>query len=417
METQTLLLILFDICLIIGLARLVGHLFTRINQPPVMGEIVAGIMLGPSLLGWLAPQAEAILFPKDVMPSIYLLSQIGLIFFMFLVGLDVSPENMRGRLRVAIATSNISILVPFALGVSLALTLLQPLRNNPEISNLAFALFLGAAMSVTAFPVLARIIKEKNLQKTSLGLLALTCASVDDITAWCLLAMAIIATRSNDIFSAWPTFVGISIFTTLMMTVGRRWIEQQMRAWERRSPLTLNQQTMIYILLILSAIGTQLLNIDVIFGGFIMGVIMPKNLASAVYLRERIQDFVTIFLLPLFFAYSGINTQIGLVNTPTLWGLTILILLAAVLGKFGGTYWVSRWTGLPAGEAAALGLLMNTRGLTELIILNVGLSLKVISPVLFTMLVIMALVTTFIASPLMDRVYPGPLSDPSRWVN
>ncbi|MDS3860210.1 cation:proton antiporter [Thermosynechococcaceae cyanobacterium BACA0444] len=413
METQTLLLILVDICLIIGLARLVGNLFTRINQPPVMGEIVAGIMLGPSLLGWLAPHTEAILFPKDVMPSIYLLSQIGLIFFMFLVGLEVSPENMRGRLRVAMATSSISILVPFTLGVSLALTLLQPLRTNPEISNLAFALFLGAAMSVTAFPVLARIIQEKNLQKTPLGLLALTCASVDDITAWCLLAMAIIATRSNDIFSAWPTLVGISLFTMLMMTVGRRWIEQQMRAWAQRGPLTLSQQTIIYIFLILSAIGTQLLNIDVIFGGFIMGVIMPKNLASTVYLRERIQDFVTIFLLPLFFAYSGINTQIGLVNTPTLWGLTILILLAAVLGKFGGTYWVSRWTGLPAGEAAALGLLMNTRGLTELIILNVGLSLKVISPVLFTMLVIMALVTTFIASPLMDRVYPGPLSDPS----
>lgn len=411
MATQTLLLILFDICLIIGLARLMGYVFARLDQPAVIGEIVAGIMLGPSLLGWLAPHTEAFLFPKDVLPSIYLLSQIGLIFFMFLVGLDVSPENMRGRLRVAVATSNISVLFPFGLGVALALTFLQPLRTNPEISNLAFALFLGAAMSVTSFPVLARIITEKNLQNTPLGLLALTCASVDDITAWCLLAMAIIATRSNDLLSAWPTLVGITIFTGLMMTVGRQWLGRIILAWSRRGTLTLGQQTIIYIFLILSAIATQLLNIDVIFGGFIMGVIMPKELAITAYIRERIHDFVTIFLLPLFFAYSGINTQLGLVNTPMLWGLTLLILCAAVLGKFGGTYGISRWTGLSTREAAALGLLMNTRGLTELIILNVGLNLKIISPVLFTMMVLMALVTTFIASPLIDRVYSSPVNE------
>lgn len=407
MNTTVLLVVLFDIALIIGLARCMGMLFSRINQPPVMGEIIAGILLGPSLLGWLAPATLKTLFPAEVMPYIYLLSQIGLIFFMFLVGLEVSPEMMRGRLRVAILTSNASVVVPFGLGILLALTVLQPLQPNTVGSSLAYALFLGASMAVTAFPVLARIITERNLQQTPLGLLALTCASVDDITAWCLLAMAIIAARSGNILSAWPILVGITLFAVLMLTLGQRWLGTVMHRWERQGELSLEKQTIIYVLVILSAIATELLKIDVIFGGFLLGVIMPKDLQVTAYLKTRIQDFVTIFLLPLFFAYSGINTQIGLVNTPTLWGLTTLILVAAILGKYGGAYGASRLAGLPAEEASALGLLMNTRGLTELIILNVGLSLKVISPVLFTMLVIMALVTTFMAVPLMERVYPS----------
>jgi Kef-type K+ transport system membrane component KefB len=220
--------------------------------------------------------------------------------------------------------------------------------------------------------------------------------------------MAIIATRSNDIWGVWPTLVGITLFTGFLLTWGQKWMGNVIRYWGRQGTLTLSHQTIIYILVILSAITTQLLNIDVIFGGFILGVIMPKNVQCIAYLRDRIHDFVTIFLLPLFFAYSGINTQIGLVNTPTLWGLAGVIFLAAVLGKFGGTYLVSRWAGLEAKEATALGLLMNTRGLTELIILNVGLSLNVISPVLFTMLVMMALATTFMAVPLMDYCYSRP---------
>ncbi len=387
-----------------------GVLSSRIGQPPVIGEIVAGIMLGPSLLGLLWPEAVKTLFPSQVLPNIYLLSQIGLIFFMFLVGLDVKPEHLRGRLRLAVLTSNSSVILPFGLGVILAATVLKSLQP-PAISDLAYALFLGAAMSVTAFPVLARIVAEKNLQTTPLGQLALTAASIDDVTAWCLLAMAIIAARSGDIWTAWPTLVGILIFATALLTLGKKYLGKLIGAWERRGQLTLAHQTVIYILLILTAIVTQLLGIDVIFGGFILGVIMPKDSVLAQYLRERIQDFVTIFLLPLFFAYSGLNTQVGLVNSGMLWAITGLIILAAIVGKFGGAFGAAKVSGVPTGEAAALGWLMNTRGLTELIILNIGLQLKVIPPVLFTMLVIMALVTTFIGAPLVDRFYQAPASN------
>ncbi len=410
MTTDTLILILFDICLIIGLARMMGVLCGRIEQPPVIGEIIAGIMLGPSLLGWFWPEGLKTLFPTQVLPNIYLLSQIGLIFFMFLVGLDLSPDHIRGRLRQAVLVSNASIMLPFGLGVILAATVLKFLQPSAT-NDLAYTLFLGAAMSVTAFPVLARIVAEKNLQNTALGQLALTAASIDDVTAWCLLAMAIIAARSGNIWSAWPTLVGIVLFATALLTLGQTYLGKLIGAWERRGQLTLANQTCIYILLILTAIVTELLGIDVIFGGFLLGVIMPKDSILTQFLRERIQDFVTIFLLPLFFAYSGLNTQFGLVNSWPLWGLTGLIILAAIFGKFGGAFAVGKLSGIPLGEAAALGWLMNTRGLTELIILNIGLQLKVIPPVLFTMLVIMALVTTFIGAPLVDRFYQAPVSN------
>ncbi|MEB3191894.1 MAG: cation:proton antiporter [Snowella sp.] len=409
MNNNTLLLILLEIATIIGLARLVGLLFFYFKQPQVMGEIVAGIMLGPSLLGWIAPNFFKTLFPSTTTPFLYLLSQIGLIFFMFLVGLELNPKYLRHKLKIAILTSNISILLPFILGVILAFTILYKINNLSQVSFVAFALFVGAAMSITAFPVLARILTDKKLAQTPLGTLALTCASVDDISAWCLLAIAITVTRTNNVLGAIPTILYIGIYGTVMIVFGRKVLKRLVRSYDRTGQLEQWLLTLIYIAVILSAVMTEWIGIDVIFGGFLLGAVMPKNIGLTNDLTAKTEDFVSTFLLPIFFAYSGLNTQFNLLNTPYLWGICGLVILAAIVGKYVGVYGTTRFYGVEKREAQALGWLMNTRGLTELIILNVGLQLKVISPVIFTMFVIMALVTTLITSPLVEWVYPKSL--------
>ncbi|MEB3250029.1 MAG: cation:proton antiporter [Merismopediaceae bacterium] len=408
MDTQTLLLILFDIILIIGLARLVGLLFVRFRQPPVIGEIIAGILLGPSLLGLLSPGLEKQLFPTSTQPFLYLLSEIGLIFYMFLVGLEINPQHLRQKLKIAILTSNVSILLPFLLGGLLSFTVLYDLNQPNKTPFIPFALFIGAAMSITAFPVLARILTDTGLDKTPLGTLGLTCASVDDISAWCLLAIAIAVTRTNSIVGAIPTLIGIILYTLFMVTLGQKLFKYFLRNYGKTNDLNQGLLTFIYIAVILSAMLTQSIGIDVIFGGFIVGAILPKNTNLCRELTTKTEDFVTTFLLPIFFAYSGLSTDLGLLDQPYLWGACALIILAAIAGKYGGVYWTTRALGVNKSEAKALGWLMNTRGLTELIILNVGLKLGVISPVIFTLFVIMAIVTTIIASPLIAKVYPHP---------
>lgn len=406
MDNNTLLLILLEICLIIGLARLMGLIFNKFKQPPVIGEIIAGIMLGPSLLGWISPDAMNAIFPDSTRPFLSLLSQIGLIFYMFLVGLELNPKYLKNKLKLAVITSNVSILLPFLLGGILSFFVLYQLNDLSQVSLLSFTLFIGAAMSITAFPVLARIITDSHLAKTPLGTLALTCASVDDISAWCLLAIAIAVTRTNNIISAVPTLMGIALYSIFMVTIGHKLLRQLLRNYNQAKQLEQWLLTALYILVILSSVFTEWIGIDVIFGGFIVGAIIPKNTNLSEVLTTRTQDFVETFLLPIFFAYSGLSTQLGLLNKPYLWGICLLVILAAISGKYGGVYLVTRHFGVNKRESKALGWLMNTRGLTELIILNVGLKLKVISPVIFTVFVIMALVTTIITSPLLEWVYP-----------
>ncbi|MCU0524243.1 MAG: cation:proton antiporter [Elainella sp. Prado103] len=401
---STIVLVLFQVLLVIGLSRLVGLGFRYLRQPLVIGEIVAGIMLGPSLLGLVAPTWSAALFPAETIPYLNVLSQIGLIFFMFLVGLELNPKYLKGQLETAILTSHVSIVVPFSFGALLALWL-YPLVSHGAVSFTAFALFLGAAMSITAFPVLARIITENNLQGSRLGTLALTCAAVDDITAWCLLAVAIAVTRTNSMLAAWPTILEALMYTTLMLTVGRSFLRRLANYYRRTGKLTQFVLAGIYMGVVASALVTELIGIHLIFGAFLLGVIMPKNADLTRELAEKTEDFVLTFLLPIFFAYSGLRTQIGLLNQPVLWLLCAAVLTVAIGGKFLGTYGAARVSGMPRREAAALGWLMNTRGLTELIVLNIGLSLGVISPLMFTMLVIMALVTTFMTSPLLEMTY------------
>jgi Kef-type K+ transport system membrane component KefB/nucleotide-binding universal stress UspA family protein len=405
---HTVVLVLVEVVIVIGLSRLVGLAFRWINQPLVIGEIVAGIMLGPSLFGLVAPGLAATLFPPETIPFLNVLSQVGLIFFMFLIGLELNPKYLSGNLEVAILTSHVSILVPFSLGTLLAV-LLYPLVSNASVSFTAFALFLGAAMSITAFPVLARIITENNLQGTRLGTLALTCAAVDDVTAWCLLAVAIAVAHTGSIVKAIPTIVYSLIYIGLMVTVGRTFLQRLATYYRRTGRLSQFVLALIYVGVVASALITELIGIHLIFGAFLLGAAMPKNAGLVRELAVKTEDFVLIVLLPVFFAYSGLRTQIGLLNRPELWALCFAVLAVAIIGKYVGTYVAARVSGIDNREASALGWLMNTRGLTELIVLNIGLSLGVISPLLFTMLVIMALVTTFMTSPLLELTYPKKL--------
>ncbi|MEH1936125.1 MAG: cation:proton antiporter [Nostoc sp.] len=402
------ILVLVEVLIVIGLSRLVGLGFRSIKQPLVIGEIVAGIMLGPSLFGLVAPHVAVTLFPPETFPFLNVLSQVGLIFFMFLIGLELNPKYLSGQLEVAVLTSHVSILVPFSLGTLLAV-LLYPLVSNASVSFTAFALFLGAAMSITAFPVLARIITENNLQGTRLGTLALTCAAVDDVTAWCLLAVAIAVARTGNFASAIPTIIASIVYIGLMLTAGRWFLQRLAKHYLRAGRLSQLLLAGIYMGVVASALITELIGIHLIFGAFLLGAAMPKNEDLVRELAVKTEDFVLIFLLPIFFAYSGLKTQIGLLNRPELWLLCALILGVAIAGKYVGTYVAARVSGINKREASALGWLMNTRGLTELIVLNIGLELGVISPLIFTMLVIMALVTTFMTSPLLEWTYPKKL--------
>lgn len=403
---HTVILVLVEVLIVIGMSRLVGLAFKSIKQPLVIGEIVAGIMLGPSLFGFIAPHAAATLFPPETVPFLNVLSQVGLIFFMFLIGLELNPKYLSGNLKSAIIISNISIIVPFSLAAILSL-LLYPLIANASVSFNAFALFLGAAMSITAFPVLARIITENNLQGTRLGTLALTCAAVDDVTAWCILAIAIAVARNGSIDQkAILTIFESIIYIGFMFTVGRWFLKRLLTHYRRTRKLSQFLLALIYMGVVASALITEFIGIHLIFGAFVLGAVMPKNAELVRELAVKTEDFVLIFLLPVFFAYSGLRTQIGLLNSPQLWLLCALVLGVAIAGKYFGAYFAARVSGINKREASALGWLMNTRGLTELIVLNIGLELGVISPLLFTMLVVMALVTTFMTSPLLEWTYP-----------
>jgi Kef-type K+ transport system membrane component KefB/nucleotide-binding universal stress UspA family protein len=405
MKLDTVGLVLIDILIVIGLSRLMGLLFRRLKQPLVIGEIVAGILLGPSLFGWVAPDAAAAIFQPQTIPYLGVLSQIGLIFFMFLIGLELDPKYLKSQIDRAILVSHASILMPFSLG-SLAALVLYPQVSTDDVSFTAFALFLGAAMSITAFPVLARIITENNLQGSRLGILALTCAAVDDVTAWCLLALAIAVTRTNSMVGALPTILESAIYIVLMVVIVRPFLQRLASYYNRMGKLNQFVLAGIYMGVVASALITELIGIHFIFGAFLLGTVMPKHAGLRRELAQKTEDFVLTFLLPIFFAYSGLRTQVGLLNSPMLWLLCGLVLAVAIVGKYAGTYLAACFCGINHRDAMALGWLMNTRGLTELIVLNIGLSLGVISPVLFTMLVIMALVTTFMTSPLLEWIYP-----------
>jgi len=391
--------------LIVGLSRAIGLLARRMGQPMVIAEIVAGIMLGPSLLGWLFPGVAATLFPHESLGLLQMLSQIGLILFMFLVGLEFDPHLLRGRGHTSVVISHTSIIVPFGLGALIALYLYP--RLSPEsVPFSSFTLFMGAAMSITAFPVLARILVERRLLKTKLGAVTITCAAVDDVTAWCILAFVVAIVRVTSLASALSTTVLTLAYIAAMLLVVRPFVRRLASRSANREGLNQNVVAVTLMLVLLSSWATEWIGIHALFGAFIFGAVVPKEERFAQILADKLEDLVVVLLLPLFFAYSGLRTEIGLLNSASAWMMCGLVIATACLGKFGGSAVAARLTGLRWREATALGILMNTRGLIELIVLNIGLDLGVISPTLFTMMVLMALLTTFMTTPLLAVVYP-----------
>ncbi len=391
--------------LIIGLSRAIGLAARRMRQPMVIAEIVAGVMLGPSLLGWLLPDVSRALFPHESLGILQMLSQIGLILFMFLVGLEFDTQLLRGRGHTSVVISHTSIIVPFALGALLALYL-YPRLSAASVPFSSFTLFMGAAMSITAFPVLARILVERRLLKTKLGALTITCAAVDDVTAWCILAFVVAIVRVTSLVAAlWTTALAL-VYVVAMLVVVRPFVRRLASRSANREGLNQNVVAMTLMLVLLSSWATEWIGIHALFGAFIFGAVVPKENRFAQILADKLEDLVVVLLLPLFFAYSGLRTEIGLLNSASAWVMCGLIVAAACVGKFGGSAIAARLTGLRWREATALGILMNTRGLIELIVLNIGLDLGVISPTLFTMMVLMALVTTFMTTPLLALVCP-----------
>lgn len=398
---DTLFHVLLALVAVILVARLTGMLLRRFGQPPVIGEILAGIMLGPSLLGRMSPEALHFVFPPDVVPLIGVVSQIGVILYMFLVGLRLDIGHLRGRTTVSVAVSHASIVVPLLLGAVLALWL-YPRFSSSDVSFTGFALFIGVSMSVTAFPVLARILAERGMTETPLGAIALACAAVDDVTSWCLLAFLVGTVRSapGDVLATIALTAG---FIAAMVFAAGPVARLLRTARDERGELTQGMFLIACIGLLVAAVATERIGIHALFGAFLWGALIPRDSELAKDLIARLEDVVVVVLLPSFFAFTGMRTEIGLLGVDQLLACGVIILVAS-LGKFGGSTLAAAAAGLGRRQAMALGILMNTRGLMELIVLNVGLELGVVSPTLFTLLVIMAVVTTVATGPILDRL-------------
>ena len=398
---DTLFHVLLALASVIVLARLVTLVLRRFGQPPVIGETLAGIMLGPALLGRISPDAAHFLFPADVVPLIGVISQIGIILYMFLVGLRLDVGQLRGRASVSVAVSHASIVLPLVLGAGLALWL-YPRFATRDVPFTSFALFIGVAMSVTAFPVLARILADRGMTGTELGAIALACAAVDDVTSWCLLAFLIGTVRSapGDVL----TTLGLTAAFLAVMVFAVRPAARLLRiARDERGQLTQGLFLLACIGMLISALATERIGIHALFGAFLWGTLIPRDSALAEDVAARLEDVVVVLLLPSFFAFTGMRTEIGAIDGYQLLACGLIIAVAS-LGKFGGSALAARAAGVPRRSAMALGILMNTRGLMELIVLNVGLELGVLSPTLFTLLVIMAVVTTVATTPVLDRL-------------
>jgi Kef-type K+ transport system membrane component KefB len=403
--------LIMQIGVILLASRVIGRLCKRFHQPQVIGEMLAGILLGPSLLGWLAPGISAALFPPSSLASLNALSQVGLLVFMLVIGLELNPRLLRDRGRMALLISHTSILFPAFLGALLALYL-YPRLSDGQVRFAHFALFLAISMSVTAFPVLARILTERRLLRTEVGVIAIAGAAFGDVTAWLLLAVVVALVRAGHLsgMSLWMAllsllaYVGVAIFL-LKPALARliRWLQRRGAGAKEIVPVCL-------LAAFGSALITEGIGVHAVFGAFLIGALMPKEREFTQMLTERLEG-ITLLLLPLFFAATGLRTSIALVSGAEMWFYCALVVVVAIIGKVGGATVAARASGMGWRESGAIGILMNTRGLMELIVLNIGLEIGVISPALFTILVVMALVTTFMAGPLIELIYPKRISD------
>ena len=399
-------LLIAQVATILIVARLIGWLFRRFHQPRVVGEMVAGILLGPTLLGWAAPGISAVLFPPASMGYLNALSQFGLLLFMFLVGLELDLEQLRKLGRIATTTSLASIITPFILGFLLAIYL-YPRLSDRGVSFTGFALFMSIAMSITAFPVLARILTERDLLRSKVGSVAITCAAVDDVTAWIILAGIIVLIRSSNLpLPLWAMLAGLGVFILVMLVVVRRALQRLVTFYERQGGFTQDILAVVLLLVMASGWMTEFLGVHALFGAFLAGAIMPRHHELSRELLRRCEALIVTLLLPLYFAFTGLRSSVFLISGARMWFYCAMIIALAIIGKLLGSLIAARINGMSWREATAVGVLMNTRGLVELVILNIGLDLGVLSPALFSIMVLMALVTTFMTSPLISWIYP-----------
>jgi Kef-type K+ transport system membrane component KefB len=398
-----LAILLAQIITIILVARFFGWVFRKIGQPSVIGEIIAGIVLGPSLLGLYFPEFSLTLFPLDSLGNLQFLSQIGLILFMYVIGMELDLKVLQNKAKDAIVISHASIIFPFALGIGLAYFVYYSFA--PEgVAFLPFALFMGIAMSITAFPVLARIVQERGIHKTKVGAIVITCAAADDITAWCLLAAVIAIVKAGTFISS-LYIIGMSIaYVVAMLFIVKPFLKKIGELYATKDSLNKPVVAIFFLTLIISSYTTEIIGIHALFGAFMTGVIMPDITKFRNLFIDKVEDVSVILLLPLFFVFTGLRTQIGLLNDPYIWKVTGFIILVAVVGKFLGSAVAAKFVGQTWKDSLTIGALMNTRGLMELIVLNIGLDLKVITPEVFTMMVIMALVTTFMTGPTLNVI-------------
>lgn len=392
---------LLQLIIIIIAAQLCGLFFKKFGQPPVIGEIIAGIILGPSVIGALFPAFNTFVFPAASLGNLQLLSQVGLILFMFVIGMELDLNIIKKKAKSAILISNISIIVPYGLGVGLAFYLKDDYLPA-GIPFYAFCLFIGIAMSITAFPVLARIIKDKKLTKTRAGNIAIVSAAINDIAGWCILAVVIALAKAGSIGNSLYTIVFAVAYVLVMLFVIRPLLKTMSTQKTTDEDVKRSTIAIIFIVLLLSAYTAEVIGIHALFGAFMAGVIMPLEWDFRKLIINKIEDVALVLLLPIFFIFTGLRTQIGLLNEPALWGMCGIITFVAILGKFGGSVFAARIAGENMHDSLTVGALMNTRGLMELIILNIGYDLGILNPQIFAMMVIMALVTTFMTSPLLN---------------
>ncbi|MDP9335839.1 MAG: cation:proton antiporter [Actinomycetota bacterium] len=405
--------VFIDIAIIVVVARLMGAVFKKLGQPAVVGEIVAGVMLGPSLLGSLPGNLVVHIFPQEqVRPALNVVAQLGLIIFMFIVGLELDTKIIRGKERFAAVVSVTSVALPFVLGVLLAVGLYESHKHvgRQVVDFLPFALFIGASMSVTAFPVLARILIERGMNRTRIGVVAIACAAVDDILAWSILAVVLAVVKSSQPWDLPRILFESLAFVTFMFVVVKPRLAMLTKWYEKAGQLTPNILAVVVVGFLTSAFVTSKIGIHSIFGAFLFGVVMPRENSAALFneIFERLEQVSVLLLLPVFFVVTGLNVDIRGLDGSALQQLP-LILLVACAGKFFGAMAAAKSQGLGTRQSAALGILMNTRGLTELVILSVGREFGVLDEQLFTMLVVMAIVTTIITEPALRVVYPDKL--------
>lgn len=395
--------LLVQIIVVLLMVRLFGYLFSLIRQPSVIGEIVAGIVLGPSVLGFFFPDVFQFLFPVESLTNLELLSQVGLILFMFVIGMELDFSVLKNKINETLVISHAGILVPFFLGI-LASFWIYETYAAAQTPFMPFALFIGISMSITAFPVLARIIQERNMTKTPLGTLAIASAANDDVTAWCLLAVVIAISKAGSFASALYSVGLAAVYIAVMFMAVRPFLKKVGEVYANQEAINKTFVAFILLNLIISSCTTEIIGIHALFGAFMAGVVMPSNIGFRKVMMEKVEDISLVFFLPLFFAFTGLRTEIGLINSPELWIVCLLLVTVAVAGKLGGCAVAARLVGESWKDSLTVGTLMNTRGLMELVALNIGYEMGVLPPSIFVILVIMALVTTFMTTPLLHLV-------------